>query len=47
MREALAMGIFERYLSAWAGLCIRSGVVLDNAVFVVRSLVAISSRTPE
>ena len=47
MREALAMGIFERYLSAWAGLCIRSGVVLDNAVFVVRSLVAILSRTPK
>ena len=41
------MGIFERYLSAWAGLSIRSGVVLDNAVFVVRSLVAIFSRTPK
>ena len=26
------MGIFERYLSVWVGLCILLGVVLGNAV---------------
>ena len=25
------MGIFERYLSVWVGLCILLGVVLGNA----------------
>ena len=41
------MGMFERYLSVLMGLCIRFGVVLDNAVPVVRSLAAILSRTPK
>ena len=26
------MGIFERYLSVWVGLCILLGVVLGNSV---------------
>jgi len=26
------MGIFERYLSLWVGLCILAGVVLGNLV---------------
>jgi ACR3 family arsenite transporter len=28
----MQMGIFERYLSLWVGLCILAGVVLGNLV---------------
>ena len=38
------MGIFERYLSVWVGLCILLGVVLVE-VPVMLSLVAIVNRT--
>ena len=38
------MGIFERYLSVWVGLCILLGVVLVE-VPVMLLLVAIVNRT--
>ena len=38
------MGMFERYLSVWVGLCILLGVVLVE-VPVMLSLVAIVNRT--
>ena len=34
------MGIFERYLSLWVGLCILAGVVLGNLVPQLFELVA-------
>ncbi|MCJ7557438.1 MAG: arsenical-resistance protein, partial [Gammaproteobacteria bacterium] len=31
-RPAASMGIFERYLSVWVGLCIVAGVVLGHVL---------------
>jgi len=34
------MGLFERYLSIWVGLCIASGVVLGNVLPAVFQAIA-------
>ncbi len=34
------MGLFERYISVWVGLCIIAGVVLGNLVPDVFELIA-------
>ena len=40
MSKASPMGIFERYLSLWVGLCIISGVALGYAIPSLFSLIA-------